>query len=151
MSSDGSGASTRTLQNAQHCRRSVARRMTRGRADTQMRQNRWSVRTRRQLLLATAGVMVACTSSSRGGPVPRSGSELSSFVAEAPAIAQQACDKWASIWHGDTGAAPPLADVNSVESVANYATNHDLEFVVLRDHVHFVATAITNGDVGALA
>ena len=95
--------------------------------------------------------MVACTSSSRGGPVPRSGSELSSFVAEAPAIAQQACDKWASIWHGDTGAAPPLADVNSVESVANDATNHDLEFVVLRDHVHFVATAITNGDVGAMA
>ena len=68
-------------------------------------------------------------------------------MAEASGIAKQACDDWARLRAATAVQLPSDDKVRAIEQTANEATNHDLEFVVLGDHLRFAATAAKNGDV----
>jgi hypothetical protein len=88
-------------------------------------------------LLGTLSV-VACSHSTR--------TDTQAVVAQALPIALSACDQWSALLSRGQGALPGSDEVLAVERVANDATNHDLEFVVLRDNLHAAYLAARGGN-----
>jgi hypothetical protein len=72
-------------------------------------------------------------------------------VADAPNIAKQACEDWTHLRAVFSADLPSADKVQAIENTANSATNRDPMFVVLRDHLHFAALAVSNRDAATWA
>src|SRR5438034_4952111 len=93
------------------------------------------------IALFVALVSPACSKSHTSAP--------HTSVAQARAIATRACGDWRSLHQRSGGRLPSQSDVDAIERTANDATNGDLEFVVLTDHIHVAALAVHNSDRSA--
>src|SRR5207302_2001584 len=70
-------------------------------------------------------------------------------AADGQGIAARACQRWDALRRSSSTALPAVPELSNVREVANEATNDDLEFVVLRDHVEVARLAVHNGDAAA--
>jgi hypothetical protein len=105
--------------------------------------SKWAVITAGALLLT------ACTGHGSSTPRPESSTSVSQLVAAGPDIAARACRRWEAIPRSASAPLPSEAPVAQIWDVANDATNRDLEFVILRDHLEVARLALHNGDASA--
>jgi 4-amino-4-deoxy-L-arabinose transferase-like glycosyltransferase len=105
-----------------------------------------------RVLLAMAAILgvlvvlgLAFTGGQSNGP-PTGGPRLKAYTAQGQSIAVRACDRWSALRQPREAPRLREQDLSTVEQIANDATNHDLEFVILRDHVSAAHLAVHNGD-----
>jgi hypothetical protein len=101
------------------------------------------------MMAALLGVLVvlgvAFTGGQSNGP-PTGGSQLQAYTAQGQSIALRACDRWSALRQPSEAPMLRERDLSTVEQIANDATNHDLAFVILRDHVGAAHLAVHNGN-----